>query len=70
MTDPTRLDALEIKAAHLERALQELSDMVYRQQQDIERVRRGNQQLVGHIQALESGVDPAGGSATEIPPHY
>jgi len=27
-----RIDALEFKVAHLERALQELSDVVYRQQ--------------------------------------
>jgi SlyX protein len=63
-----RTDALEFKVAHLERALQELSDVVYRQQRDLEslldRNRRLHEQL---LQLEERGGDP---NRVEIPPHY
>jgi len=70
MTDNARLEVLEIKCAHLERAVQELSDMVYRQQQQLERLLLRNQDLAGQIEALETAAEVAGGSRTEIPPHY
>lgn len=70
MIDNPRLDGLEIKCAHLERALQELSDVVYRQQQQLDRVLLRNQDLAGQIEALETAAEAAGGPRTEIPPHY
>jgi SlyX protein len=66
MTD--RIDALEFKVAHLERALQELSDVLYRQQREIAALRDRNQQLLEQVQQLEDrGGDP---NRVEIPPHY
>jgi SlyX protein len=66
MTD--RVDALEFKVAHLERALQELSDVLYRQQREIAALRDRNQQLLEQVQQLEDrGGDP---NRVEIPPHY
>jgi SlyX protein len=63
-----RVDALEFKVAHLERALQELSDVMYRQQRELDALRDRNQQLVEQVQQLEDrGGDPGG---VEIPPHY
>jgi SlyX protein len=63
-----RIDALEFKVAHLERALQELSDVMYRQQRELNALRDRNQQLVEQVQQLEErGGDPHG---VEIPPHY
>ena len=63
-----RIDALEFKVAHLERALQELSDVLYRQQRELDALRDRNQQLVEQVQQLEDrGGDPA---VAEIPPHY
>lgn len=63
-----RVDALEFKVAHLERALQELSDVMYRQQRELDALRDRNQQLVEQVQQLEDrGGDPTG---VEIPPHY
>ena len=70
MIDNTRLEALEIKCAHLERAIQELSDVVYRQQQQLERALLRNQDLAGQIEALETAAEAAGGPRPEIPPHY
>jgi SlyX protein len=63
-----RFDALEFKVAHLERALQELSDVLYRQQRELDALRDRNQQLVEQVQQLEDrGGDP---NRVEIPPHY
>src|SRR5512137_2585879 len=63
-----RVDALEFKVAHLERALQELSDVMYRQQRELDALRDRNQRLVEQVQQLEDrGGDPNG---VEIPPHY
>lgn len=69
MSDRQRLEALEFKLAHLERGLQELSDVVVRQQQELERLTLRNQQLLGQLENLrqeaEEKKDPY-----EIPPHY
>jgi len=69
MSESARLEALEFKLAHLERGLQELSDVVIRQQKDLDRLAMLNQQLSQQLEALreesEAGKDPH-----EIPPHY
>ena len=63
-----RIETLEFKVAHLERALQELSDVLYRQQLELDALRDRNEQLVEQVQQLEDrGGDPSG---VEIPPHY
>jgi uncharacterized coiled-coil protein SlyX len=69
MTDAaTRLESLEIKVAHLERATQELSDVIYRQQQQIDTVLNLNRQLASQLETLEAKSGDAG--PVEIPPHY
>jgi SlyX protein len=70
MTDAARLETLEIKCAHLEKAVQELSDVVYRQQQELDRVLARNQELASQLSALEVAAEGAGGPRSEIPPHY
>jgi SlyX protein len=63
-----RIDTLEFKVAHLERALQELSDVLYRQQRELDALRARNEQLLQQVQQLEDrGGDP---NRVEIPPHY
>ncbi|MDH4167620.1 MAG: SlyX family protein [Gammaproteobacteria bacterium] len=63
-----RIDTLEFKVAHLERALQELSDVVYRQQRELYSLRDRNQRLLEQVQQLEErGGDP---NRVEVPPHY
>jgi SlyX protein len=63
-----RIETLEFKVAHLERALQELSDVVYRQQRELYSLRDRNQRLLEQVQQLEErGGDP---NRVEIPPHY
>jgi SlyX protein len=67
MTD--RLEAIEIKLAHLERAVTEISDVVARQQKELDRAMDRNQRLMEKIAALESDVGPSA-TADEKPPHY
>lgn len=68
MGDP-RIEMLEMKVAHLEHALQELSDELARQQRDLGELRTRNQQLA---QQVASAHDATAASATaiEVPPHY
>ena len=63
-----RLTDIEIKVAHLEQALQELSDVMYRQRQDIERLEHKLEQLRERANSgNEAGASP---DAEEKPPHY
>ena len=63
-----RVESLEFKVAHLERSLQELSDVLYRQQRELDLLAHRNQRLVEQLQQLEDrGSDP---TRVEIPPHY
>jgi uncharacterized coiled-coil protein SlyX len=61
------METLEFKVAHLERALQELSDIVYRQHQQLDAQASRLLQLVERF-------DAGGGAETtpkfERPPHY
>jgi SlyX protein len=68
MTDPSRLDQIEIKLAHLERALIELNDVVVRQQRELELLTARNRQLKDQLEGLEGGG--ASGEGFEKPPHY
>jgi uncharacterized coiled-coil protein SlyX len=68
MKETNRIEALEFKVAHLERALQELSDVMYRQQREIDGMLELNRQLTSQVEQLETrGADA---SSVEIPPHY
>ena len=64
-----RLDAIEEKLAHLERAVSELSDVVARQQKELERALDRNQRLTEKLAALESDFGTSA-TAHEKPPHY
>jgi uncharacterized coiled-coil protein SlyX len=68
MDETNRIEALEFKVAHLERALQELSDVMYRQQREIDGMLELNRQLRNQVEQLETrGADA---NSVEIPPHY
>jgi SlyX protein len=69
MSEPTRLDQIEIKLAHLERALSELNDVVIRQQREIELLTARNRQLKDQLGLLEAGGG-ASAEGFEKPPHY
>ncbi|HEX6396030.1 MAG TPA: SlyX family protein [Steroidobacteraceae bacterium] len=64
-----RLDALEEKVAFLERAVNELSDVVARQQKELQLALERNQRLMEKLAAAESDFEPSA-TAYEKPPHY
>ena len=64
-----RIEAIEIKLAHLERAVTEISDVVARQQKELDRALDRNQRLMDKIAALES-ESTSSLTAHEKPPHY
>jgi SlyX protein len=65
-----RLESIEIKLAHLERALGEISDVVARQQNELDRALARQQRLTQQLETLESAAGPAGANHYEKPPHY
>jgi SlyX protein len=64
-----RIDAIEEKLAHLERAVAEISDVVARQQKQLDAALDRNQRLMEKISAIESDFG-ASATAYEKPPHY
>jgi SlyX protein len=64
-----RLAAIEEKLAHLERAVNELSDVVARQQKELDRAKDRHQRLMDKMAAMESDLG-ASATAEEKPPHY
>jgi SlyX protein len=64
-----RIEQIEEKLAHLERAVNELSDVVARQQKDLDRVTDRHQRLLDKMAAMESDFG-ASATAEEKPPHY
>jgi SlyX protein len=69
MQDDPKLIDLEIKLAHAERALEELSDVVYKQQVQIEKLDKKLNLLAKKFES-NSGGELEIGPANEKPPHY
>lgn len=63
-----RLIDLETRVAFQEDAIQELSDVVYRQQQQLDRLEKINALMLQRLQDLPEG-NP-GSVVDEKPPHY
>jgi SlyX protein len=70
MSDSERLDALEFKLAHLERSLNEINEVVIRQQRELDQLRARLQQTALQLESLEAQPDGTSPTAHEKPPHY
>lgn len=68
MTDQKDLTELESRIAFQEDAIDKLSDVVARQEIDIERLTRMVKML--NSQLREMGSDSDSPAANEVPPHY
>jgi SlyX protein len=69
--NPEALEQVETKIAFLEHANAELSDVVTRQQRDIDALRDQIAALAARIQALrDSDATPPHSAEDERPPHY
>lgn len=63
------VERLELKIAYLERTSAELSDVIYRQQQEIDALRLQVQAVLARVDAMKA--EPAPWTAEEErPPHY
>lgn len=64
-----RLTEIEIKIAHMEQSLSDLSDVLYRQQSLLDRLEQRFDEL---RQGIEAATDDRGDNnrADEKPPHY
>jgi len=71
MSDDQRLEAIEIKCAHLEYTVQQLSDALYGQQQLLDRLLARHDEIGAALERLDGMAGQAAGAAEpEIPPHY
>lgn len=73
--DSDRLDTLEEKLAYLEASNAELSDEIFRQQQEISALTKAHHQAIQRLKSLEDteaeAIAGQGGSiAMDKPPHY
>ena len=67
MIDALRLTTIEERYAHLEKLVTELSEVVYKQQQEIDTLRHVVASLKDKVGGDPGIVDP---SQQERPPHY
>lgn len=67
---PETLENLETKIAFLERANTELSDVVYRQQQEIDELRSRIAGLAARLDAAQAETGRPYTLEEEKPPHY
>ena len=67
-SEASRLETVEFKLAHVERAVQELSDVLYRQQQQLDAVLAAQQRLRQQLEEVEGRTADA--TPVELPPHY
>ncbi|HPF27999.1 MAG: SlyX family protein [Steroidobacteraceae bacterium] len=68
-----RIETIEEKLAHIERTVQELSDLLYKQQRELDAVTRRHQLLLQQLDTMvapsvDGSDDPL--SRLEKPPHY
>lgn len=64
------LERLELKIAYLERANNDLSDVVYRQQQELAALAERVAQLASRLDAIKTEQATAYSLEEERPPHY
>jgi uncharacterized coiled-coil protein SlyX len=69
MNDSTRIETLEIKLSHLERALQELGETVLSQQRQIDALAARGRALAARLDEFEA-TDGPDAEQFEKPPHY
>jgi uncharacterized coiled-coil protein SlyX len=69
MSDPQRIEYLEIKLAFLESSLQELGSTVMDQQRQIAVLEARNRELLQQIEEISQSSLP-GSERFEKPPHY
>jgi SlyX protein len=70
MTPEQRIEELEFRLAHLDRAVQQVSDEVVRQQRQIEQLAERNLRLQERFEAMQTEAAEDAATREELPPHY
>ncbi len=70
MTVENRLTDIETKHSYQEKLIQDLSDVVYEQQQQIDSLAKKLNGLVKQLQDLSETVPQMSAPTDEKPPHY
>jgi uncharacterized coiled-coil protein SlyX len=70
MSDAAHIEDLQIRMAHLEYSLQQISDEVVRQQQQIDALTQRGHHLLERLAALQGEGDADAATRIEVPPHY
>jgi len=68
-----RLETIEIKIAYQDDTIMQLNDVICKQQDQIDQLRKLTQQLVGRVKDLSdlsSGAPAEFSASNERPPHY
>ena len=69
MTNDSRLEEVEARLAHQENTINELSAVIYRQQQQLDKLQAGYATLVSRVKELLAIADSENHTDTP-PPHY
>lgn len=65
-----RIQALEEKLAFLEAANAELSDEIYRQQQELDTLIKAHRKLLQRFDEVEESIEQGPAAVNQKPPHY
>ncbi|PHZ84500.1 SlyX family protein [Paremcibacter congregatus] len=69
-SDETRLQNIEQTLAHQDQHIQDLSDMVNQQWQEIDRLKKSLSRTEARLGNLETPEEESGDITHEVPPHY
>lgn len=69
MSNENRFIDIETKIAHQDKTLEELSDVIYKQQRQIDSLEKSLKNIISRIQTGTNGELEIG-PANEKPPHY
>ena len=70
MTDDARIVELELRYSHLQKAVDDLSDVVMRQDKQLDQLNQLLAQISGRTESLEHLLDEPRDPQDEKPPHY
>lgn len=68
MTDSERIAELEMRVAFQDNVIQQLSDVIAKQQSQLDVLQGAHQKLYARLEEVSQGVEETSG--IEIPPHY
>jgi len=70
VSEQSRIEELEIRLAHFERMVEDLSDVAARQARDIERLKARLDEADRTLGDVADALDRAGAPLHQKPPHY